>query len=528
MHHGWMSSPGTRGTSEILYPCIAAITLCVYTAVHLNIPEPGEKRRWHSLRQVKWTFTAIFAPEFVLFTALAQYREAAALIQKPSDLKQQTMDDIESAGSVGRPPATRRKCWLPIFGKQNTTDKCTSFDMAYGFYAIMGGFRVDVQQFSDAMSTAALSPPAIVALAEHGVVCDIEHSTIQDKSKANSLAKGLVVLQVSWMVVQCIGRKTSGLPLTLLEIHTFVHAICAAMMYALWFKKPFSIGEATTISVPPGLSPVLAEMTLLSRFDVVRLVVAEPRGKAKARIHITAANMQTCEYHELPKDIARLEVSIETAKTAIFTSTDHQLRPYLYFYTTDGMPPCPQSTIFWMSPFPQYVVEVPFTLEERRSIFCAYIEPRGRDPKLKAPALAQHPFPGFVGRRRVNIGSDNPLSLTGFGNPTMRAILEDIKQIFLSDFGIHSVRFSALAMVAQVANGGIHLAALDSTFPNRIEELLWRVSCLIVMAFMPALALTYGLVLLRQNPKATPHDAIDDLEEMAMEDRSWSVSCDVV
>jgi hypothetical protein len=353
--------------------------------------------------------------------------------------------------------------------------------MAYGFYAVMGGFRVNVQQFSDTMSTAVLSPPAIVTLAQHGVFCDIERSTIQDKSKANSLAKGLVVLQVSWMVVQCIGRKTSELRLTLLEIHTFVHAICAAMMYALWFKKPFSIGEATTISVPPGLSPVVAEMTLISRFDVVRLLVTEPSGKGKAGIHITAANMQNCEYHELPEEIARLDVSVDRAKTVTFTYREHQLRSYLYFYTPDRTPPCPRSTIFWMSPFPQYVVEVPFTLKERRSIFCAYIEPRGRDPKSRAPTLAEHGFPGFVGRRRVNIGSDNPLSSTGLGRPTMRAILGDISQIFLSDFGIHSVRFIALAMVAQAAYGGIHLAAWDATFPNRIEELLWRTSCLIVM-----------------------------------------------
>ena len=61
-------------------------------------------------------------------------------------------------------------------------------------------------------------------------------SDIDDRSKANVLGKALVCLQITWMLVECIARKAAGLPLTLLEIHTFVHVVCAISLYAFWFK----------------------------------------------------------------------------------------------------------------------------------------------------------------------------------------------------------------------------------------------------------------------------------------------------
>lgn len=57
---------------------------------------------------------------------------------------------------------------------------------------------------------------------------------IDDRSKANILQKALILIQVSWMALQCIVRKAQGLPITLLEIHTMVHVICALMLYLIW------------------------------------------------------------------------------------------------------------------------------------------------------------------------------------------------------------------------------------------------------------------------------------------------------
>jgi hypothetical protein len=68
----WVADPSGRGTWELLYSCTFTIFLCVYTAIHLNVP-PEEScfRFW--LRKTKWVFIAILAPEVVVYTAFEQW-----------------------------------------------------------------------------------------------------------------------------------------------------------------------------------------------------------------------------------------------------------------------------------------------------------------------------------------------------------------------------------------------------------------------------------------------------------------------
>lgn len=83
-------------------------------------------------------------------------------------------------------------------------------------------------------------PGLIVWLAERGHWFKVRKQDIDEKSKADPLQKVLVLIQVSWMVIQCIARRASDLPLSLLEIHTMVHVVCAMILYACWFQVCFS------------------------------------------------------------------------------------------------------------------------------------------------------------------------------------------------------------------------------------------------------------------------------------------------
>jgi len=40
----WVSEPQYRGTASILYSCIVTLILCVYSALHPNVPAYGESR----------------------------------------------------------------------------------------------------------------------------------------------------------------------------------------------------------------------------------------------------------------------------------------------------------------------------------------------------------------------------------------------------------------------------------------------------------------------------------------------------
>ena len=96
---------------------------------------------------------------------------------------------------------------------------------------------VDVDEYSNRFSQLTITPLGVIALARKGHFLSISNDSIEDKSKADLFAKGMVLFQVLWMVVQCIARVASGYPLAVLEVHTIVHIVCAMLMYALWFYK---------------------------------------------------------------------------------------------------------------------------------------------------------------------------------------------------------------------------------------------------------------------------------------------------
>ena len=73
---GWVSEPSARGTWTLVYSCVFTIGLCVWSAIHLNIPA---RREGTYRRKLKWAFITLFAPEVVLIAALLQLNRARRL-----------------------------------------------------------------------------------------------------------------------------------------------------------------------------------------------------------------------------------------------------------------------------------------------------------------------------------------------------------------------------------------------------------------------------------------------------------------
>ncbi|KAJ3538421.1 hypothetical protein NMY22_g5172 [Coprinellus aureogranulatus] len=64
---------------------------------------------------------------------------------------------------------------------------------------------------------------------------------VEDRSKADGLAKAFVVIQCFWFIVQCTGRGVYGLPLLELEVTCLAFIACNIGMYCFWWKKPMNI-----------------------------------------------------------------------------------------------------------------------------------------------------------------------------------------------------------------------------------------------------------------------------------------------
>jgi hypothetical protein len=60
----WNPEPDFRGTYGILSNCLVTISLCVWTALHLNIPEYGKSLK-QFFHKAGWLLVGLFAPELV-------------------------------------------------------------------------------------------------------------------------------------------------------------------------------------------------------------------------------------------------------------------------------------------------------------------------------------------------------------------------------------------------------------------------------------------------------------------------------
>ncbi|KAL8712480.1 MAG: hypothetical protein Q9220_003328 [cf. Caloplaca sp. 1 TL-2023] len=196
---------------------------------------------------------AVFAPEIGVLTAFKQYQEATLFASELSALRYRTPRDALGIhgmtlqeGNSSDSNAQREAARADV---ENGAPPPRAFSKTYGFYVVMGGLSIDVSHLHDRLDHVVLTCSGALFLARKGLFFEISDDEIHDKSKANTLAKGLVLLQLTWTILQCLSRKAVSLPLSILEVHILVHAGCALIMYGLWFNKPLGVDTSTKLTL---------------------------------------------------------------------------------------------------------------------------------------------------------------------------------------------------------------------------------------------------------------------------------------
>jgi hypothetical protein len=96
----WMPNPKGRGTLDILWSCLFTLSLCVYTAIHLNVPPPGSGRIGFLWQKTKWVVVGILAPELVVYTAFKQLQLAKDIRDRLNEMKEKKGNDVCIESSV--------------------------------------------------------------------------------------------------------------------------------------------------------------------------------------------------------------------------------------------------------------------------------------------------------------------------------------------------------------------------------------------------------------------------------------------
>ena len=277
----WEPDPtDRRGTWTILSTCIITLTLCVYTSLHLNVPAHKDSAASTFFMKAKYVVFGLLAPELIVFNAWRQRTVASSLVarlRKERGGKQTTpflrkffnglkilprkiYQGIKELPKrlTGATEKNIHENGLPFVVDK---DPWADLTLIHGFYIVMGGYAFDVSRDTKPRiwprKVDRLTPSPIAVLSclisqdkdLREVLPFLTEEGIWDKSKANGLAKTIVCVQAAWFCTQCVARLGQGMPISLLELNTFAHAICALLVYVLWWNKPLDVHEPTVIDV---------------------------------------------------------------------------------------------------------------------------------------------------------------------------------------------------------------------------------------------------------------------------------------
>lgn len=196
---GWVEQPDFRGSFDIITTCTTTVFICTYSMLVLNLPAPKEPPIRHIGRRILWMCIGIFGPEFPLTFAAGQWSRA----------KQSTKDFVEAG----------HKSWT----------------MRHAFFADMGGFVLKPQE-GPAFPINGRQLLWLVTKKKIELP-PITMEELWDKSKQDKIVKIITAIQVTYFVLQCIGRAAQNLAITTLELNTLAIVICSLMTSYAWLHK---------------------------------------------------------------------------------------------------------------------------------------------------------------------------------------------------------------------------------------------------------------------------------------------------
>jgi hypothetical protein len=125
------------------------------------------------------------------------------------------------------------------------------WSIVHYYYANMGGFCMQWKDEADgSVKLGFLDGDQVPTLLHQNQLSDSAHlsrEAIQDRGKADWLVKVLALVQMAWLVLQCVARAIQRLPLTTFELSTLAYIPCALLIFYLWWDKPYDIRQPTMV-----------------------------------------------------------------------------------------------------------------------------------------------------------------------------------------------------------------------------------------------------------------------------------------
>ena len=375
---------------------------------------------------------------------------------------------------------------------------------------------MDVSHLHNSLSRLTITPKGVAFLARHGHLLGIPESTIRDKSKADVLAKVLVCAQVTWMLIQTIGRAINGYPITLLEIHTIVHVACAITMYVLWFQKPLDVRDPAWVD-SSGFEDLLALM-LVRNYGLGNRAHcdADPAPvpiQSKEQSHSIGSEGSYLQVYSSLLPQGQVEgATVKEAKTMVDRDLSHQPKQNLATGALDIVTHHAANGRTFVFDPPRNM-GVASLIRSGQSLSC------GIGPAMSVrPIWERRSSPTYDGHlsiplseydiRRWNLAARALARIGEELHPSKESVNYLIicaPNIFIDRRGLQVGFYSYFcgwasggliaALVLNIFYGAAHMSAWNFTFPTSIEHLLWKVACIDIIAGVTSLLALFSIVI---------------------------------
>lgn len=597
---GWQPQPRGRGTFQIILSCALTLGLCVWTAIHPDVR--SGKTSYERVRHKLWlAVLALFVPEIVVSLAWGEWRETRTLYRamvyegwRKKVIARGTGDGEKGVtgllGLVVRPlePVkhtwwTRVKdvlvgWWKPVKDVWESVLVETGFGMdvdafpkQVAFFVVMGGYvyvtkgkdgetiQVTADAFFHAFKNGQIDSAERIAERKRKgedtkLITEINIRDIQDKGKASVLAKVIICGQVGWMVLQLIGRQIAGLTMTLIELHTLIHILIAAITYWFWWQKPLDVCEPIPINmeIPKEVKPGWGErpehfqskggfrkffehlwLLPLPDFETIELPDPEPTPDAHDSSQEGTDSAQAAQTHQVqsPKETnggpSESSGPIEVQVVAITTAAPDRIENI----DNLGQPPDTKTSNQTTNPPKK---QFGFSGPRPKPVKKSEDAPSGDEGK--APTKTPKKSSGFASRiraKRVKKREDSltrdegkaPKKSSGFSSPLRSkpgrksedALIGDEEKGHTRDEGKQTatvneheedqiteiIQQNLFACVFYVIYACLHAILWNTYFSTWAELWIWRGACLVVGI---APLIIFCLILLFKSIERLPHD----------------------
>lgn len=250
---GWQSSPGRRGTLDIILGCAATVFACTWSINHLNVPGPNDGFWTTLLRSAKWMAITVLLPEFILAHAVFELdmaRNARKIVNAKLSGNDPNRDKSSTSGTK-EPKDTRAE----ILTSDTQGVKPCEWTLTHCYFANMGGLYYQEDSLEDT-GVVVRFPLTAFQYADHHEALHMPALTeayIKDKGKQDAFAKIVAMGQILYLFLSIGVRRQRHLPYTQLEVITLAFAVCGIATYGFYWYKPQNV--KVSVNVTPRSLP---------------------------------------------------------------------------------------------------------------------------------------------------------------------------------------------------------------------------------------------------------------------------------